>query len=281
VSAPGGVVAGDAPASRASDDDRDPQQEVIDFYRGVIQTLDGAGIPYLVGGAYALAYYTRVPYETKDFDLFLLRGDFSRACDILNEHGYRAELVFPHFLGKVYDGDHFVDLIFGSGNGVVSVDEQWFTHASAGEVFGLPVRFCAIEEIVWSKAFIMERERYDGGDIAHVLLATGDRMDWGRLLERFGPYWRVLLAHLVLFGFVYPGQRSLVPSAVLNGLLDRLRHEADDPNEQNLCRGGLLSRRQYLLDLNELGMQDARLQPVGTMTREEIDDWTEASEDDD
>jgi hypothetical protein len=40
----------------------------------------------------------------------------------------------------------------------------------------------------------------------------------------------------------------------------------------------VLSRRQYLLDLNELGMRDARLVPDGTMTREEIDTWTEAAD---
>ncbi len=59
--------------------------------------------------------------------------------------------------------------------------------------------------MIWSKAFIMERERYDGADIAHLILACGRDLDWRRLLGRFGRRWRVLLSHLVLFGFVYPG----------------------------------------------------------------------------
>ena len=53
----------------------------------------------------------------------------------------------------------------------------------------------------------MERERYDGADIAHLLRARADQLAWRRLLRRFGPHWRVLLGHLVLFGFVYPGER--------------------------------------------------------------------------
>jgi len=61
-------------------------------------------------------------------------------------------------------------------------------------------------------------------------------------------------------------------------LIERLRRESVASDRDNLCRGGLLSRRQYLLDLNELGMRDARLQPDGAMTREEIDKWTEADE---
>ena len=62
----------------------------------------------------------------------------------------------------------------------------------------------------------MERERYDGADVAHLLRAHGDRLDWPRLLRRFGPHWRVLLSHLVLFGFIYPGERALVPAWVMD-----------------------------------------------------------------
>jgi hypothetical protein len=244
----------------------------------VLEVLQLGGVPQLVGGAYALAHHTHVPYETRDLDLFLRRVDLDRACRLLEDDGYRAGVVFPHFLGKVQDAALFVDLIFGSGNGVVAVDDHWFERASPGTTLGLPVRFCSAEDILWSKAFIMERERFDGGDVAHLLLATADRLDWAYLLERFGSRWRVLLAHIVLFGFIYPGRRALVPAHVMDGLLDRLRDEPAASGDEPLCRGGLLSRRQYLLDLNELGMRDARLLPEGRMTREEIDRWTEAAE---
>jgi hypothetical protein len=259
--------------------DADEQPEV--FYRQVLQTLDEAHVEHLVGGAYALAQYTGVPHDTKDFDVFLRRTDFDRATEALKSRGYRAEVVHPHFLGKVFHGPHFVDLIYGSGNGIVPVDDSWFEHTSPGSVFGVPVRFCSVEDALWSKAFIMERERFDGGDIAHVLLATAERLDWPRLLERFGPNWRVLLAHLVLFGFVYPGRQALIPRRVLDTLIERLRSDTPRPADLDLCRGGLLSRRQYLHDLNEMEMRDARLPPDGTMTPEEIDHWTEAGEETD
>jgi hypothetical protein len=59
-----------------------------------------------------------------------------------------------------------------------------------------------VEETIWSKAFVMERERYDGADIAHLLRASAERLDWHRLLERFDAHWPVLLSHLILFGFI-------------------------------------------------------------------------------
>jgi hypothetical protein len=42
-----------------------------------------------------------------------------------------------------------------------------------------------------------------------------------------------------------------------------------------VCNGTLLSREQYLVDL-QAGYRDGRLQPNGPMTQEEIDLWTAA-----
>jgi hypothetical protein len=49
--------------------------------------------------------------------------------------------------------------------------------------------------------------------------------------------------------------------------------------DSDVCQGTLLSRQQYLHDLDELGMKDARLLPEGNMTAEEIERWTAGIED--
>jgi hypothetical protein len=116
-----------------------------------------------------------------------------------------------------------------------------------------------VEETIWSKAFVMERERYDGADIAHLLRACGERLDWTRLLARFDSHWRVLLSHLVLFGFVYPYERGCIPAFVMDTLLDRLQAEAQPPQTvRRLCQGPLLSKVQYAIDLDRWGYEDAR-----------------------
>jgi hypothetical protein len=241
--------------------------------------LTEAGIPYLVGGAYALAHYTGIQRDTKDFDIFLTRRDVERALDTLSGAGYRTEMTHAHFLGKVFSEDLFVDFIFSSGNGLSPVDDEWFRYAHDGEVLGLPVKFCAIEDMLWSKAFIMERERYDGADVAHLIRAGSPYLNWSRLFAHFGPHWRILLAHLVLFGFVYPGERDRIPERVMGTLLDRLLQEGATTMDSDVCQGTLLSRQQYLHDLDELGMKDARLLPEGNMTAEEIERWTAGIED--
>ncbi|MED5618488.1 nucleotidyltransferase [Ideonella sp. BN130291] len=247
------------------------------FYRHVLQALSGAGVPFLVGGAFALACFTEVKRHTKDLDLFIRREDYERIEQLMAEAGYRAELTYPHWLAKVHHGDAFVDLIFSSGNGIAPVDDGWFVHASDAEVLGVQVKVSPAEESLWSKAFIMERERYDGADVAHLLRDRAHEMDWPRLLQRFGPHWRVLLSHLVLFGYIYPGERAMVPGWVMDHLLQRLGDETHaPPPPTQLCAGTLLSREQYLLDVEEQGYKDGRVQPHGRMTPQDVAQWTEA-----
>jgi predicted nucleotidyltransferase len=257
------------------------EPRVADFYRQALHALSNAGIPFLVGGAFALACYTGIRRSTKDLDLFILREDFERIAQRMRQHGWRVELTYPHWLAKVYDGEAFIDLIFSSGNGVTPVDERWFSGNCRADILGVSARVANVEDSLLSKAFIMERERYDGGDIAHLLLARAEQLDWASLLERFGSHWRVLLAHLTLFGYIYPGERHRIPGWVIARLVDRLAAEVDAPasSNANVCAGTLLSREQYLHDVKELGYLDGRLTPASSMTDQDVQAWTRSFED--
>ena len=244
----------------------------IRFYRHALSILSDAQVPHLVGGAYAYARYTGIERHTKDFDVFIRREDFGRAAWAFQKAGYKTELTFPHWLGKVYKGEDFVDLIYSAGNGVAEVDELWFQHAVKENVFGVDVELIPAEEMIWSKGLIMERERFDGADVAHVIRAVGDRLDWQRLLGRFDTYWRALYAHIVLFGFIYPNDREQVPAWVIEELTARMRNETQNSGE-NVCNGTILSRQQYLKDVNEWGYRDARLAD-GVMSEDDIELWT-------
>jgi hypothetical protein len=194
---------------------------------------------------------------------------------MFSQAGYRTELTHPHWLGKVYGEDAYVDVIFRSGNAVVEVDDLWFRHAVPGEVFGIPVGLCPPEEILWSKSYVMERERFDGADEAHLLRACAERLDWARLLARFGPHWRLLLAHLTIFGFVYPAERARIPVSVMNELLEKLTRELEqNSSDGQVCQGTFLSRSQYLIDVERWGYEDARLAPRGPMSSEDVARWT-------
>ena len=250
----------------------DPAAE---FYIDALRKLQATNIPFLLGGAFAFSHYAHVPRDTKDIDVFVKPEDCPRVLAAFNELGYETDVPYPHWLGKIHRGDYFMDVIFSSGNAVARVDDLWFDHAPRTNVLGLIVRLAPAEEMIWSKAFIQERERFDGADVYHLLRETGPSLDWPRLLMRFGDYWRVLLSHLILFGFVYPDKRQNIPSWVMDELLRRL--SVSRPNLQNdVCYGTLLSREQYLHDLEHLKYRDGREEPEGPMSREHIEIWTGA-----
>ncbi|HET7459483.1 MAG TPA: nucleotidyltransferase, partial [Gemmatimonadaceae bacterium] len=247
-------------------------------YRHVLESLRAGGVDFLVGGAYAFTRYTGIERSTKDFDVFVRYTDRVRALDVLADAGFDTEETFPHWLAKAFWDDDFVDVIYSSGNGVAPVDDEWFAHAPEADVLGVRAKICPAEEILWSKAFVMERERYDGADVIHLMRCGAETLDWDRLLDRFGTRWRVLFSYVILFGFVYPGERTRIPRRVIEDLLARLGPEldADDASAAKVCQGTVVSRQQFLVDVQQWGYADARLRPRGNMSAEEIAYWTEA-----
>jgi hypothetical protein len=251
------------PADRAANG-RHPDE--IDARADALRALAGSHVPVLVAGAYAFFEYTGIFRDTKDLDLFLRERDLEDAFRVLENAGFRTEIEDVTWIGKGYRGEWFVDLIFGSGNGVAVVDDLWFDHARPGRVMGVDVLLAPPEEMIWSKAFVLERERYDGADVNHLLRATGDELDWDRLLFRFDRYWEVLLSHVLLYRFAYPSERSKVPDRVMETLLERVAAELGTDHPRALCRGNLMSREQYRHDLTQLGYEDGRRWDEGERT---------------
>jgi hypothetical protein len=247
--------------------------DAVAFYRATMDRLDERGIPFLVGGAYAYARFTGIVRQTKDFDLFLLREDLEAAFDALAGPECETEITCPHWLAKAHCGACSIDLIFATGNGVSRVDEAWFRRAREGTALGRDVLLCSPEDMIWTKAFIQERERYDGADVAHLILKAD--LDWRLLMDQFRPHWRVLLSHLLLFDFAYPSERDRIPPWVMEDLLFRARLERRQPEPQErVCNGTLLSRAQYLVDTEEWGFTDGRLQPHANLSRADVRHWT-------
>jgi hypothetical protein len=246
----------------------------VPFYRSVLRALRQRDLPFLVGGAFAMARYTQIDRPTKDLDLMVRRAHWPAVARALREAGIYTRLSFPHWLGKALAGPAQADIIFSSGNGVATVDDTWFAHAVPARVLGYDVSLAPPEELIWSKSFLMERERFDGADVLHLILRAGRSLDWDHLCDRFFGHERVLLAHLVLFTYAYPNETGVVPKRVMTRL-------SAAPNRRGvagvrLCRGTFLSREQYLVDVRQWGYRDARLAPFGNLSGGEVDQWTRA-----
>src|SRR6266576_3956673 len=152
-------------------------------YAEALCELSTSSIPFLIGGSHGLVRYLEIDRETKDLDVFVCPRDIDRTLSFFQERGYPTELTFPHWLGKVFCTPGFIDVIFSSGNSIARVDAEWFAHARDGEVFGVPVKLCPPEEMIWSKSFVQERERFDGADVMHLIHHFGEGLDWRRLID--------------------------------------------------------------------------------------------------
>jgi hypothetical protein len=239
-----------------------PEEERQVYKRG-LDALNAAGLEYIVAGAYAIYEHTGIYRKTKDLDLFFEPSSVVPAARALREAGFVTRLEDPHWLAKATFGDHFLDLIYGMGNGVALIDREWVTHSRPGILAAMPVRYAPPEELVWHRLFISERHRHDMSDILHLILCLGDTFDWARLVRRVGAHWPLLLAQLSMFSYVYPGYRSNVPAWVYEQLLDRARGEiSQDSPDVDLTRGPLISQFSFTIDVREWGFADPRTEMV-------------------
>ncbi len=224
------------------------------FYGRLLSILNEEHIHFMLGGTYAFNEYTGIKRPTKDMDLFCKTGDYQRILQLLHDKKFKVEITDARWLAKAYQGENYVDFIFANANGTCPVDDTWLKYAPEKDFLGYKVKFTAPEEMIWSKSYVQTREKYDGADVYHLMLKQGEKLNWKRLLMRMDPQWELLLAHLIQFRFIYPSDRVLIPKWLLEELLDRVKQQLALPTpHEKICRGPLLSRDQYEIDITKWG----------------------------
>jgi hypothetical protein len=228
-------------------------------YQRALGALNGAGVPYVVAGAYAIYEHTGIYRETKDLDVFVEPEHVIATMSVLKDAGFTARLEQPHWLAKAICGKPFVDIIFGMGNGLALIDQAWYSHSRPAILAATPVRVAPPEELLWHRLFIGERHRQDLADIAHLIVCVGSAMDWRRLVDRTGEHWPLLLAQLQIFNYVYPEFAGAVPEWVSMELLARARDDVGrQRTTERVTRGTMISRFSFAIDVNEWGFRDLR-----------------------
>lgn len=232
------------------------QSAARDFYGRILSIIIKTGIPYVIGGGFAVYEYTGFNRPTNDLDVFCKAGDFPKIIAILKQAGIDVKILDERWLAQVSEADDHVDILFSSPNYIITVDDLWFKNAEHIKLFNHKVKLIPKEELIWCKAYIQDREHFDGADINHLILITGRKMDWKRLLSRMENHWEILLSLLINFRFVYPSERDIIPNWLLEELISRLNYQIEIPIPRDkICRGPLLSRTQYKFDITELGFE--------------------------
>src|SRR5205823_12223066 len=140
-----------------------------DAFRRALIALNSEHVPYIVEGAFAIYFYCGIWRNTKDLDIFVEEINVPRALAVLARAGFETQVEEPIWLSKAVRNGCCVDIIHGSGNRVAKIDRAWIERGRPAIILGQKTLIASPEDTISFKAYIQERHRYDGADIAHII----------------------------------------------------------------------------------------------------------------
>lgn len=179
------------------------------FLRTVVGKLDEAGVPYMLTGSLAAAYYA-TPRATRDVDVVVeVRSDeVRRLVDRLGDEGFYVDLTAAlnavrnrgQFNAIDPDGGWKVDFIVRKDR---PFSETEFRRRREAELLGIELFIASVEDVLlskleWSRLGDSELQRRD---VMQLLRRAGDRIDrqyverWVRELG-LTDEWRAIQDHL-------------------------------------------------------------------------------------
>ncbi len=228
-------------------------------YREALMVLNESGVKFAVGAAFARYVYTSIWRQTKDLDIFIKPGDLRAAMTALEQAGFQTEVKDRSWLAKAWKDGHFLDLIFGTGHGQLPIDDCSFEGSQQEKVLNVLVFLIPIEEMIVSAAYIAGRNRFDGPEVVHLIQSARGKLDWQRILDRLADNRELLLWHLILFDYVYPGHPDYLPKELMAQLFDEVRKRWKKTNrDPKAFRGTLLDPFSYNVDIEDWGYEDRR-----------------------
>src|SRR5947209_14200932 len=191
-------------------------EEEWDIYRSAITTLRSTGVPFLLGGGFALAIFTGRWRDTKDIDFYIHPRDREVVIAALHKAGfadYYSQL--PYDRKWIYRSVRFgviVDIIWAMANQRAQVDEEWFNHSIPVAVRGETLQVVPMEEFLWCKLYIMQRDHCDWTDIFNLVYANGENIEWKRVIARLKEDTPLLRAMLHVYSWLCPKNARELPA---------------------------------------------------------------------
>jgi hypothetical protein len=186
-----------------------------DVYRRVMNQARQAGVRFAFGGAFATAVYTNELRNTKDFDFYILPEDRPAMIEAISRAGledYHEQLPYDRsWIYRASAGGVIVDAIWAMANARTTVDERWLGAGPEVSLHGERLRAIPIEELIWSKLYVMQRERCDWGDVFNLIDAQADQIDWSWLIQRLGEDVPLLGGALAVFSWLAPDRAETIP----------------------------------------------------------------------
>jgi hypothetical protein len=220
-----------------------PEQN--ELYTQVMKEAMRRGLRFAIGGGFASNLYTGVWRNTKDLDIFVLESDREFFVALLTDLGlvdyYDQKPYDRSWIYRACRGDLIIDVIWQMANHRAPVDEVWLNSGPCVELDGGHFPVVPPEETLWTKLYVMQRERCDWPDALNVISALGPELNWARLIDRVGEDAALLKAALSVFAWICPRRAMELPAWIWGRL------QAEPPANGD-PRPHLLDSRPWLVN---------------------------------
>ena len=170
----------------------------------------------MLTGTVAWMYHTLQERDTKDLDICVLPEHRGRMIEVFNAAGlddYAAQN--PYDREWIYRGEKdgvIVDCIWQMANHHAPVDHMFFRRAPETLFHGELTMVIPAEELIWWKAFVLQRDRCDWPDVLSLMAVTAPTLDWAHLVSRFDADVPLLFGLLNVLSWLSPESMHSVPA---------------------------------------------------------------------
>ncbi len=229
-----------------------------EIYRLVISKAQAQGLRFAIGGGVAVNAYTGLRRDAKDLDIYVTPANRETMIKLLSSAGmsdYYEKLPYDrNWIYRGYDSGVIVDVIWAMANQAADVDEDWLKRGQEVKIVERRLRLLPPEELLWTKLYVVQRDRSDWPDVLNLIYAQGETLDWRRLLKRLGEDAPLLAGVLSLFVWLCPGRARTIP-AWLWGRLNMLeppspattRKDASKDMDYDRRHVGLIDSRPWFI----------------------------------
>jgi hypothetical protein len=230
----------------------DPEWAV---YQKAIELLQRRSIRFMLGGGFAQAAFTGRWRNTKDIDLYILPRDREGTIEVLTANGfedyYDRQAYDRSWIYRSVRSGMIVDVIWAMANQRAQVDEIWHERANRLTIRNERLAVVPVEEFLWCKIYILQRDRCDWIDIMNLLYAAGPRLDWAHLVDRLNGDTPLLRGLLSVYTWLHPERAALLPDSLYRRM--ELPPPVADPSVDWRQRARYLDSRAWFAALRAKG----------------------------
>ena len=151
-------------------------EELIEAMKAAVGILQGAGIPFVLGGGLS-AWARGGPRSEHDVDFLVRVEDVDVALDAFEAAGWETERPPEGWLVKTWHPNgSLVDLIYNPASGPVT--DELIERAPLAEVMAVLVHVSTLEDVMVSKLLALTEQEPNYGRVLEWARALREQIDW-------------------------------------------------------------------------------------------------------